>query len=208
MRTTPTAPRREPTRDELIFLQQWLREPTRIGAVAPSSPRLAAAITVAIPADGAPVVVELGPGTGAFTGEIQRRLGGRGRHIAVEINPGFARHLRSRFPTLDVAEADAEHLPATLAARGLTTADVVVSSLPWASFGPALQRRLTDAVTTTLSPDSVFATFAYLHAQHLPQARRFRTLLGERFAEVTVGHTVWCNLPPAYVLQARRPRRP
>ncbi|GFM17548.1 uncharacterized protein PO1_contig-018-22 [Mycobacterium sp. PO1] len=50
----------------------------------------------------------------------------------------------------------------------------MVSSLPWASFGPALQRRLTDAVTATLSPDSVFATFAYLHAQHLPQAQRFR----------------------------------
>ncbi|MDZ4235310.1 MAG: methyltransferase domain-containing protein [Dietzia sp.] len=205
MRTTPRAPLREPTRDDLLFLQQWLREPTRVGAIAPSSPRLAAAMTAAIPACGEPVVVELGPGTGAFTGEIQRRLGGRGRHIAVEINPGFARRLRTRFPAVDVVEGDAEYLPDMLASRGLIAADVVISSLPWASFGPGLQRRLTKAVVTTLSPDSVFATFAYLHAQHLPQARRFRALLTERFGEVTAGDTVWCNMPPAYVLQARRP---
>ena len=208
MRSTPRTPLREPTRDELVFLQQWLREPTRVGAIAPSSPQLAAAMTAAIPACGAPVVVELGPGTGAFTGEIQRRLGGRGRHVAVEINPRFARRLRTRFPALDVAEGDAEYLPETLATRGLTTTDVVISSLPWASFGPELQQRLIHAVTATLSPDSVFATFSYAHAQQLPQARRFRTLLAERFEDVTVGRTVWCNVPPAYVLQARRPRRP
>ncbi|WP_370331595.1 hypothetical protein [Mycolicibacterium hippocampi] len=88
------------------------------------------------------------------------------------------------FPAVDIAEGDAEYLPDTLAIRGLSTTDVVISSLPWASFGPELQQRLIHAVTTTLSPDSVFATFSYAHAQHLPQARRFRSLLSELLTTV------------------------
>ena len=191
-----------------MFLRQWLREPSRIGAVAASSTHLASAITAPIPECGNPVVVELGAGTGAFTGEIQRRLAGRGRHLAVEVNPAFAQRLRIRFPALDVAETDARHLPDLLTARGLSTADIIVSGLPWAAFGIELQQRLSDAVAEVLNPDSVFTTFAYVHAQHLPQARRFATALRRRFEEVVVGQTVWRNLPPARVLHARRPRNP
>ena len=75
-------------KESALFLRQFLRSPITTGAIAPSSRYLAAAVTAPIPERGDPVVVELGPGTGSFTAEIQRRLGGRGRHIAVEINPG------------------------------------------------------------------------------------------------------------------------
>ncbi len=192
--------------DGLLFLGQLLREPRHVGAVAPSSARLAAAITAAIPEQGDPVVVELGAGTGVFTEAIRGRLHGRGHHVAVEVNPTFAALLRRRFPTVDVAEADAEALPEIVASRALTAADVVVSSLPWASFGAGTQDRLSRAVLGVLTPDSVFTTFAYAHAQYLPSARRFRALLAERFEEVVTSRTVWRNLPPAHVLHARRPR--
>lgn len=78
-----------------FFLGQFLRSPVTTGAIMPSSRYLAAAVATPIPERGDPVVVELGPGTGPFTAEIQRRLGGRGRHIAVEINPRLARPWRS-----------------------------------------------------------------------------------------------------------------
>ena len=72
--------------DTALFLGQFLRSPGTIGAVAPSSRRLAAAVCAPIPERGEPIVIELGPGTGAFTAEIQQRLGGRGHHLAVELN--------------------------------------------------------------------------------------------------------------------------
>ena len=196
-----------PECDGAVFLQQWLRTPGQIGAIAPSSPRLARTITTSIPEHADPVVVELGAGTGPFTAEIQRRLAGRGRHLAVEVNPRLAHLLRNRFTGTEIIEADARHLPSLLLERGLRHADVVISSLPWTVFPPATQDLLLHAVLDVLTPHSVFSTFAYVHSSPLAGARRFRALSARHFEEVIPSHVVWRNLPPAFVLHARRPRQ-
>jgi phosphatidylethanolamine/phosphatidyl-N-methylethanolamine N-methyltransferase len=193
-------------RDGAVLLGQWLRTPGQIGAIAPSSSRLARAISTSIPDHGDPVVVELGAGTGPFTAEIQRKLAGRGRHLAVEINPTLAQLLRNRYTQTEVIEGDAGLLPALLAERGLGHADVVISSLPWAVFEPETQELLLTAARDVLAPHSVFSTFAYAHAAPLPGARRFRELAARHFEEIIPSRTVWRNLPPAFVLHARRPR--
>ena len=193
--------------EKLTFLTQFVRQPMSVGAVYPSSRALAEKITAPVPRTGDPVVVELGPGTGAFTGEIQRRLGGRGHQIAIEINTDFAGALSRRYPAVDVVTADAGNLRELLAARGLTKADVIVSGLPWAAFSGNLQHTLLDAVADGLTDDGAFTTFAYLFAIWTPPAQRLRTALRSRFEEVTLGRTVWGNLPPALVYHCRRPIR-
>ncbi|MCG5213719.1 methyltransferase domain-containing protein [Streptosporangium soli] len=195
-------------RDASLFIEQFMRAPTVIGAVAPSSRRLSEVVTSPVPETGDPVIVELGPGTGPFTAAIQQRLGGRGHHLAIEINEPMAKRLARRFPKVDIVSADAATLPELLAERGLTHADVVVSGLPWAAFPGDLQRRLLSAVTRSLLPSGAFTTFAYAHAVPLSTARRFRHLLRTTFEEVVPGRTVWRNLPPAFVYNARRPRQP
>ncbi|GAA2211507.1 methyltransferase domain-containing protein [Nonomuraea monospora] len=192
--------------DTALFLGQFLRNPAAIGALAPSSRHLAAAVCAPVPEKGEPIVVELGPGTGPFTAEIQQRLSGRGHHLAVELNEPMARLLAERFPKVDVANEDATRLSDLLADRGLRMADVVVSGLPWAAFPGQLQRDLLGAVTGAMSPGAAFTTFSYIHAIPLSSARRFRALLAERFEEVVPGRTVWRNTPPAFVFHARRPR--
>jgi phosphatidylethanolamine/phosphatidyl-N-methylethanolamine N-methyltransferase len=192
--------------DSALFLGQFLRAPTSIGAIAPSSQRLAAAVCAPLPERGEPTVVELGPGTGPFTQEIQRRLAGRGHHLAVELNGPMAKILAERFPKVDVVQGDAAELPRLLTERGLHQADVVVSGLPWAAFPDGLQRGLLSAVTSVMNPSGAFTTFSYIHAIPLARARRFRALLTARFEEVVAGRTVWRNAPPAFVFHARRPR--
>ncbi|MEV4289693.1 SAM-dependent methyltransferase [Nonomuraea bangladeshensis] len=192
--------------DTALFLGQFLRSPAVIGAVAPSSRRLAAAVCAPVPERGEPTVVELGPGTGPFTEEIQQRLGGRGHHLAVELNAPMAKLLAARFPLVDVAHADAARLGELLRERGLRQADVVVSGLPWAAFPEQAQRDLLGAVTAAMGQGAAFTTFSYIHAIPLSSARRFRALLAERFEEVVPGRTVWRNAPPAFVFHARRPR--
>lgn len=194
-------------REKVLFLGEFLRCPTVVGAVAPSSASLAAAITFGVPERGDPVVVELGPGTGAFTAEIQRKLGGRGRHLAVEVNPAMARALAARCDNVELIEGDAAALRNLLSDRGVKAVDVVVSGLPWAVFTADHQRAVLNAVTAVLRPDGALATFAYLHARALPSAVRFRRRLATAFQEVVTGRPVWRNLPPALVLQARCPRR-
>ncbi len=189
-----------------LFFGQFLRAPATVGAFAPSSRRLARSVCAPVPERGEPTVVELGPGTGSFTAEIQRRLDGRGNHLAVELNGPMADALADRFPSVDVVHGDAAHLTRLLAERGLGRADVVVSGLPWAAFPADLQLLLLSAVCAAMCPAGAFTTFSYVHAIPLGSARRFRALLAERFEEVVPSRTVWRNAPPAFVFHARRPR--
>lgn len=191
----------------MSFLWEFMRSPLTVGALAPSGRSLARVVTAPVPSTGDPVVVELGPGTGAFTTTIQRRLAGRGRHVAVELNDRFARRLALTHPGVDVARADARDLVPLLAARGLGAADVVVSGLPWAAFAPRDQRDVLRAVISVLPPHGVFTTFAYVHARWTGPARRLMRSLRSQFDEVVVGRTVWDNVPPALVYHCRRPVR-
>ncbi|GIG89352.1 class I SAM-dependent methyltransferase [Plantactinospora endophytica] len=191
----------------ISFLAQFARSPLATGAIAPSGVPLAERITASIPRSGDPLVVELGPGTGAFTRVIQRRLAGQGRHLALEINPTFAERLAREFPGVDVLEADAGALPGLLAERDLPPAQVIVSGLPWAVFSAQKQREILGSVVEALADDGVFTTFAYQHARWSPPARRLHRNLRELFEEVVVGATVWANLPPAMVYHCRRPIR-
>ncbi|MEV6864502.1 SAM-dependent methyltransferase [Streptosporangium subroseum] len=187
------------------LLREFLRSPLLTATVAPSSRWLATQMVVPIPERGEPTVVELGPGTGAFTRLIQKRLGGRGRHIAIELNPRLAGLLGRRFPGVEVVHAGAADLPELMAERGLS-ADVVVSGLPWVAFRPATGVPLLPLVADSLSPDGVFTQFAYTWTRWAPPARQYLRDLHTTFEEVVLSRTVWRNLPPALVYLARRPR--
>ncbi len=182
------------------FLRAFARDPLHTAAVSPSSAALAAAMTAAVPATGDPVVVELGPGTGAFTRAIQERRGGRGRHLAVELNAEWAALLTGRYPGVEVAVADANDLPRLLAERGIDRADVVVSGLPWVAYAGG---GLHGVIAGALAPAGVFTQFAYAWTRWAPPARRQLADLRRHFADVTVGPVVWRNLPPAVVHTGR-----
>jgi phosphatidylethanolamine/phosphatidyl-N-methylethanolamine N-methyltransferase len=150
------------------------------------------------------VVAELGPGTGPMTASIQQRLGSAGRHVAVELNSEFARTLALRFPEVQVVCDSATSLPSILQDSELPKADAVISGLPFAAFPVGLQRDVLDAVVASVDPaDGVFTTFTYIGAYSMPSARRFRGMLRNRFAKVSISRPVLRNLPPAYVLTAR-----
>ena len=174
--------------------------------MAPTSARLAERLAGVVPGVGEPVVVELGPGTGPTTAAVQHRLAGRGRHLAVELDPVLAQHVAREHPGAEVVVGDAAALDELLAERGIPEVDAVVSGLPWSLIRPGTQRALLDAVARALRPGAAFTTIAYLHALPMGGARRFRTLLDEVFDEVLTTRTVWRNVPPAVTYVCRRPR--
>lgn len=169
------------------------------GAVAPSSPRLAEAMTAGIGLERAQRVVELGPGTGVFTEAVFELLRSDADFTAFEINPRLAASLRRRFP--GVVSASAE----TLTTHVDGPVDVVVSGLPWTAMSAERQSRILDAVTAALSTNGRFTTFAYAHTAWTPPARGFAASLRSRFAVVERTRVVWRNLPPAFVYRAALP---
>jgi phosphatidylethanolamine/phosphatidyl-N-methylethanolamine N-methyltransferase len=192
-------------RHVVAFLAAVVRSPVTVGAVVPSSSQLAARLAAVVPRAGKPVVVELGPGTGSVTTAIECRLGTRGRHVAVEIDPILAEYLRTAHPQVEVLVGDAIDLERLLAVQDIATVDVVISGLPWSLINPDAQRAIVDATARSLSPSGCFTTFAYVHGLSMPWARQFRALLGEVFDEVLPTRTVWWNLPPAVTYVCRRP---
>jgi phosphatidylethanolamine/phosphatidyl-N-methylethanolamine N-methyltransferase len=187
------------------FLAAFLRRPTTMGAVVPSSARLSAVLTSVVPTAGAPVVVELGPGTGAVSAVIDERLPRGARHLAVELDVGMVEFLGRTRPGLDVIHGDARDLGKLLAEREVTEVDAVVCGLPWALFDEPTQHAVLTEVGHAIGATGAFSTFAYVPGLALPAARRFRRTLRARFEEVIVTATVWRNVPPAFVYVCRRP---
>lgn len=188
------------------FLAAAVRRPGQIGAVAPSSPRLAGLLASVVPSHGTPTVVELGPGTGSVSAAIAGRLPDGSRHLAVELDPQLAAYLRRTRPDLEVVDGDAKELTSLLGARAAPRVDAVVSGLPWSLFGRESQQAILGQVGEAIGGEGAFATFAYTHTLPISSARRFRRLLHDSFDEVVISRTVWRNLPPAYVYVCRRPR--
>lgn len=189
--------------DNPVLFREFLRAPTQVATVTASSDALVAAMLAPLPLDGAPTVVELGAGTGRVTAALRARLGGRGRHVAVEVNPVLARRLAARHPGVTVVHADAGRLPDLLAAAGVDRVDAVVSLLPWAAYAHS---PIPDLAARVLTPDGTFAQVSLAPLKWMPPARRQERDICDRFGEFSVSPTVWRNLPPARVLVARRPR--
>ncbi|MEX2301556.1 MAG: methyltransferase domain-containing protein [Bryobacterales bacterium] len=186
------------------FLAEFLRSPTKVGAVAPSSKDLANLMLTAIEDEAPSLVVEFGPGTGSFTEAIRLRLRSRSQLIAIEQSDTFVGILQKRFPDLDLVHGSVETLPQILEQRGRGPADCILSGLPWAVFEPDLQQRILIAAAASLRHGGTFATFAYLQGLLLPSARRFRSLLESTFRDVRRSEIVWRNLPPAFVYHCRK----
>lgn len=190
-----------------LFLGEFIRNPIRTAALAPSSATLAAQMITQLQPNGeTPVVVELGPGTGAFTEAIQHRLNGRGMHLAIELNERLAGTLTDRYPKVDVVTANATSLPKLLSERGHAKADFVVSGLPWAAYAGPDGEKLIDTVAGLLKPHGAFTQFAYVWSRWAPPARKQLRQLRDAFQDVRLSEIVWANMPPAVVYTARKPR--
>jgi phospholipid N-methyltransferase len=189
---------------KINFLREYISNPGSIGAVAPSGRMLASRMLDGISLESAATVVELGPGTGAYTTEILHRISSEAKFIAIEKNPVFLAGLRQRFENLEIIEGDAGNLVHLLHHRGIDAVDVVVSGLPWAAFPETVQQKILSEVHHILAPDGRFVTFAYFGMHMLPRARAFRNLLESFFGQVERTPLAWRNLPPAFAYHCKR----
>ncbi len=185
--------------DNFRFLGEFLRSPTTIGAIAPSSRWLAHEICRQAGVANADVAVEFGPGTGAFTKVILENIKPDSHSVFLEHSDFLCQGLRQRFPSAHIINDSVENINGILAEHKIGPVDSIVSGLPWASFSDELQDSLLDATVKALSKDGKFSTFAYLQGLMLPAGWRFRKKISRIFSKVTTSPVIWRNLPPAIV---------
>ena len=178
------------------FFWQWLKNPLRTAAVAPSSAELAAAMIDELP-DDTRRVIELGGGTGAIT----RALLAAGVHasqlLVLELNEELHALLHAHFPGVHVVLGDAHSLPELARKEGYLDrgpADAIVSSLGLLTMPPSLQREILTAALECLKPDGLLVQFTYG-----PVAPVAESVVRELGLVVRRGEFVLRNVPPATV---------
>jgi phosphatidylethanolamine/phosphatidyl-N-methylethanolamine N-methyltransferase len=177
--------------DEARFLKNWLKNPLRMGAVAPSGPVLARRMASYVDPAGTGPVIELGPGTGAITAALVSRGVDPRRLVLVEYSVDFCRLLRERFPTATVVHGDAYTLNRTLAGRLNEPADALVSGLPLMTRPEPIRLKLLNDALALMKPGAPFVQFTYSVTSPIPmKSSVFTAEPSER---------IWRNIPPARV---------
>lgn len=171
----------------------YLRDPRRVGAIAPASPFLARAMAREARRQAPPVVVEVGGGTGAVTQALLTGAPPGARLLVFERDPVFASQLRSRYPDAEVLNRCASEVAQLELDPSCPV--TVVSSLPLLSMPRAESHRCIDAMVALIQrqPRSRLLQYTYA-APHRPPFRRVPA--GWHWRRVA---SIWANLPPATV---------
>ncbi|MEM0967627.1 MAG: rRNA adenine N-6-methyltransferase family protein [Verrucomicrobiota bacterium] len=182
-----------------VFVEEWIKRPMEVAAVAPSSIHLARIMAAEISGSTGPVL-EMGPGTGVFTKQLLANGVKPEDLLLVEKNKRFAELLKQRFPGLNVVHGDAARVdPLSLGVGrlfGATVSGMGVLSMQWEAVKGILSNSFSN-----MEEGSAFFQFTYLWRCPVPKA-----LLDELGLKATrIGHTVR-NFPPALVYRiTRRP---
>jgi phospholipid N-methyltransferase len=183
--------------DSRLFLQRWLADPRRVGAIAPSGRALAQLITRCVHARSGRIA-EFGAGTGVFTRALLARGVHEGHLVLVERDEAFADRLRERFPRAHVLAMDAERFGEWARAERFA-AGAIVSGLPLLNLDSDSRRHILASAFASLCGDGVLYQFTYGLACPVPES-----LLKSLQLEATSLGRAWFNLPPASVFRIRR----
>jgi phosphatidylethanolamine/phosphatidyl-N-methylethanolamine N-methyltransferase len=175
----------------------------------PSSRYLANALTKPIDFRRARTVVELGPGTGAVTNEILKRMRPDAKLFAVDINQTFIDHLSSAShdPRLVPLCGSATDLQSLLAQHEVDSADAIVSSLGLTGMDHRTRTSIMRQIGGCLVTHGTMTQYQYAAHVEIAKLRlggfNEARFLRRFFSDVSV-RGVLLNLPPALVFTCRK----
>jgi len=163
-------------------------------------------------------ILEVGPGTGAVTSHIVKKLGPNDRLDLVELNQKFVDRLKERFasePAFQTAAAQTRILHQGVESLPQDEPyDLIVSGLPLNNFSVDDVRSILAVLVRLLPPGGMLSFFQYIairpaRAMVSGPAERARLRgIGEALGELLGPHEirrdwVWPNIPPAWVHHVR-----
>src|SRR5215470_1679189 len=138
--------------EPILFLRRWLKDPLKIGAIAPSGRDLAAAMARLVPIDSQVPVIELGGGTGSITEALLEAGIARSRLFVVERDEALHDLLVRRFPQVKILLGDAAQLTALMRPLGISRASAIVSGLPLLAMRDSVRDRIVEESFAVLAP--------------------------------------------------------
>jgi phospholipid N-methyltransferase len=221
--------------DYRVFWRQFREAYQSTGAVLPSSPALARALSryvresidgvdasaaACAPPDNIPGrrILEVGPGTGAVTGQIVRDMRPSDRLVLVERNDQFVNCLRRQLAEwhtdraaagrIALVHAPIEDLPED------EPYDLIISGLPLNNFSVPSAEKIFDKLRRLLAANGTLSFFEYVAVRKLkslvsrPAERQRLRGISRIFHEILVNQEarreiVLANVPPAWVHHMR-----
>lgn len=169
------------------FVQQFIRNPRKMGSITPSSNALCRTMSDAVDWTRAQRIAELGAGDGVLTRHLLARMEPRAALDVFEISSPLAARLRAFDDSrLTVRTCSAQYLNGEY--------DAIFSGLPLLSLPATLREAILYAAYASLAPGGVFVQFQYT-ALTQPDLSRYFTWERQR---------VLRNVPPAWVYRCRR----
>jgi phosphatidylethanolamine/phosphatidyl-N-methylethanolamine N-methyltransferase len=198
------------------FMKEFFRNHS-VGSIVPSSKFLSKEIVSDIhllPGDRPRRFLEIGPGTGAFTDKIIRRMNPGDELDLVELDPHFCTQLSAKY----------QHIPnvsifnqSVLEFSSETKYDLVVSGLPLNRFSASDVQKIFDKISDSMAPGGYHAYFDYpCLLTFYPLYQRDKEMRADMDAVIAIKDkefqehgsretTVICNVPPARVRHHQKP---
>lgn len=195
----------EPIRmnENIEFFQAFLKNPLKVGAIAPSSSELASQMLDGIKPDPDSVVLELGVGTGAFTKLVREKVPDERSYLGVELDKNLVKGLRAKFSTLRFMRGNACQAFTLHKRSKLGKVDYILSGLPFVSMPNEINERIFGEIEKFMEQGCMFRTFQYAHGYYMPSAIKLREFMRNRYGVSQKSPLIVKNVPPAVTLTWR-----
>lgn len=186
--------------ENLQFLQAFLKNPLKVGAIAPSSPELAAEMLAGIHPDDHNIVLELGVGTGAITKFLRGAIPSRDSYLGIELDGDLVKSLNKNFPDMNIIQGNAAEAFSIHQELGLGKVRYLVCCLPFVSLPKEVSDSVLTEIAKFMDEGCELRIFQYAHGYFLPPAIKLREFLKNRYGKSRRSPLVLKNMPPAFTL--------
>ncbi|WP_428741600.1 class I SAM-dependent methyltransferase [Tenacibaculum sp.] len=174
------------------FFKEAVKNYKTSGTVVPSSRYLANKMLEDLDFDTAEVIVELGPGNGAITHHILKKIQPNTVLICFEINDAFYKELKKiKHPQLIVLKASAENIKGEIEKLGYSKTDYIVSSLPLTIIPKEISHSILVKSYNFLEPKGLFIQYQYSLTYYKKLKEVFGDNINLSFEPL--------NFPPAFI---------
>ncbi len=187
-------------KENIEFLQAFIKNPLKVGAITPSSPELAREMLKGIEPDEKNIILELGVGTGAITKFIERIVPDDKSYLGIEIDRKLVNSLNIKFPGMKIMSGNACELEKFHKRSGLGKVSCIISCLPFVSIPNDVGEKILSEIEKFMNQGCMLRTFQYAHGYYMPSAIKLREFMRRRYGKAQKSPLIVKNVPPAYVL--------
>jgi phospholipid N-methyltransferase len=176
----------------LLFARNFLKSPTMLGSIIPSSRFLVNDILGHIDWDTARVIVEYGPGVGTISREILKRMRPDAVLVAIELNEAFVVFLQDEIQDsrIHTVYASARDVREVLRNLGHQRVDYIVSGIPYSTIPDEVRSQITQESRELLQPGGALLVYQFTNAV-LPYLKSSFGTVRQTFQ--------WLNILPARI---------